>query len=171
MFEGKPLREFAAQTWNIFLHTVADQGEPTRPPPPPPPPPVIFGPKPPKLWKGRNKMFESGPPPYLQVWIRHWHICRNGRDWKMVSSLLLERRKLTPRLLNLTSLRRSWQSGRENWERKKNWFSLVWLLVGAMINAKLCCLTSWISRKLHDGVQILKNTNYAMTFFNTLRTI
>ena len=36
MFEGKPLREFAAQTWNIFLHTVADQGEPTRPPPPPP---------------------------------------------------------------------------------------------------------------------------------------
>ena len=50
------------------------------PAPPPPPRPLIFWPKPPKhhktpkLWKGKNKMFETGPPPYLQVWIRHWYI-------------------------------------------------------------------------------------------------
>ena len=53
---------------------------------------------------------------------------------------VIREKKTDTRLLNLTSLRRSWQS-------------------------------RWISRKLPYGVQILKNTNYAMTFFNTLRTI
>ena len=83
--------------------------------PPPPPPLSYFWTEATKtpLWKGKNQMFESGPPPYLQVWIRHWHIRWNGRGWELLSSLLLEKRKLTPRLLNLTSLRRSWQSRRE----------------------------------------------------------
>ena len=49
--------------------TVADPGEGPGEPAPPPP---YFWTIATKLWKGKNKMFESGPPPYLQVWIRYW---------------------------------------------------------------------------------------------------